>query len=54
MLILREGTVEVTIEGKTTRLEPGSVAFVASNEEHGWRTVGDGPALYFILTLGKI
>jgi quercetin dioxygenase-like cupin family protein len=54
MLILREGSVEVTIEGKTTRLEPGSVAFVASNEEHGWRNVGEGPARYFILTLGKI
>jgi quercetin dioxygenase-like cupin family protein len=53
MLILREGTVEVTIEGKTTRLEPGSVAFVASNEEHGWRNVGTGPARYFILTLGR-
>jgi len=52
MLILREGTVEVTIEGKTTQLEPGSVAFVASNEEHGWRNVGTGPARYFILALG--
>lgn len=52
MLILREGTVEVTIEGKTTRLEPGSVAFVASNEEHGWRNVGATPARYFILALG--
>jgi quercetin dioxygenase-like cupin family protein len=52
MLILRQGTVEVTIEGKTTRLEPGSVAFVASNEEHGWRNVGDGPARYFIIALG--
>jgi quercetin dioxygenase-like cupin family protein len=52
MLILREGTVEVTIEGKTTRLEPGSIAYVASNEEHGWRNVGEGPARYFILTLG--
>jgi quercetin dioxygenase-like cupin family protein len=53
MLILREGTVEVTIEGKTTRLEPGSVAYVASNEEHGWRNVGQGPARYFILTFGR-
>lgn len=52
LLILREGTVEVTIEGKTSRLEPGSVAFVASNEEHGWRNVGNGKARYFILALG--
>ncbi len=53
MLILREGTVEVTIEGKTTRLEPGSVAFVASNEEHGWRNVGNTPARYFVIALGR-
>ena len=52
MLILSEGSVEVMIEGKTTRLEPGSVAFVASNEEHGWKNVGDGPARYFILAFG--
>jgi quercetin dioxygenase-like cupin family protein len=52
MLILREGTVEVTIEGKTTRLEPGAVTFVASNEEHGWRNVGTGPARYFVIALG--
>jgi quercetin dioxygenase-like cupin family protein len=53
LLVLREGTVEVTIEGKTSRLEPGSVAYVASNEEHGWRNVGTGPARYFIFALGR-
>jgi quercetin dioxygenase-like cupin family protein len=53
LLILREGTVEVNIEGKTTRLESGSVAFVASNEEHGWRNVGNGPAKYFVIALGR-
>jgi quercetin dioxygenase-like cupin family protein len=52
MLILREGTVEVTIEGKTSRAEPGAVVYVASNEEHGWRNVGTGPARYFIVALG--
>src|SRR4051812_12083148 len=36
MVLLREGVLEVTIKGKTTRLTPGSVAYVASNEEHGW------------------
>ena len=49
--MLREGTMEVTIEGKTTRLGPGSVVFVASNEEHGWKNVGTDRAKYFVLAL---
>jgi quercetin dioxygenase-like cupin family protein len=53
MLLIREGTLEVTISGKSTRLGPGSVAFVASNEEHGWKNVGDTRARYFVLALGK-
>jgi quercetin dioxygenase-like cupin family protein len=51
MMMLREGTMEVTIEGKTTRLGPGSVVFVASNEEHGWKNVGTDRAKYFVLAL---
>jgi len=35
MFLVREGTLEVTIAGRTSRLGPGSVAFVASNDEHG-------------------
>jgi quercetin dioxygenase-like cupin family protein len=52
LFILREGTVEVTIKDQTTRLEPGSVAYVASNEEHGWRNVGTTPARYYVIALG--
>ena len=53
MVMLREGTLEVTISGKSSRLTPGSVAYVASNEEHGWRNVGEGRASYFVLALGR-
>ena len=52
MLLIREGILEVTIVGKTTRLGPGSVAFLASNQEHGWRNAGATPAMYFVLALG--
>ena len=52
MLLIREGLLEVTIAGKATRLGPGSVAYLASNQEHGWRNVGGAPARYFVLALG--
>jgi mannose-6-phosphate isomerase-like protein (cupin superfamily) len=43
----------VTIAGRSSRLGPGSVAFVASNEEHGIRNAGSAHAQYFVLALGK-
>jgi mannose-6-phosphate isomerase-like protein (cupin superfamily) len=52
-VFLKEGTLEVTVLGKATRIGPGSVAYVNSNEEHGWKNVGDGPATYFVLALGR-
>ncbi|MCI0423773.1 MAG: cupin domain-containing protein [Acidobacteria bacterium] len=53
MIMIREGTLEVTIAGRSSRLGPGSVAYVASNEEHGWRNVGTTRAQYFVLALGR-
>jgi quercetin dioxygenase-like cupin family protein len=53
MILVQSGTVEVTISGKKANLGPGSSAYVASNEEHGWRNIGEGPALYFVLALGR-
>lgn len=53
MVMVQRGTLEVTIEGKSTRLGPGSVGYVASNELHGWKNVGDVPCEYFVLALGR-
>jgi mannose-6-phosphate isomerase-like protein (cupin superfamily) len=53
MMLIREGTLEVTISGKSTRIGPGSVAYIASNEEHGLRNVGTTPAKYFVIALGR-
>lgn len=53
MIMIREGTLEVTITGHTTQIGPGSVAYVASGEEHGWRNVGSSQAHYFVLALGR-
>lgn len=53
LMMIREGSLEVTIAGKVSVLTPGSVAFVAPNEEHGWRNVGGTTAHYFVMTLGR-
>ena len=53
MVILHQGTLEVTIMGRSVNLEPGSVAYVASGEEHGWRNVGTTQAQYYVLALGR-
>ncbi len=52
MWLIREGTVEITINGKPHRLGPGSLAFVPSNEEHGITNPGDTPATYFVVAVG--
>ena len=53
MLMLREGTLEVTIEDKVTKIGPGGVVYVASNEQHGWKNVGETTAHYFVMALGR-
>ena len=52
VIAVREGLVEVTISGKTVKLGPGGMAYVASNEEHGWKNAGNTQAHYIVITLG--
>jgi len=53
MVLLQSGKLQVTIEGHATEIGPGSVAYVRSNEQHGWKNVGDGPAQYFVVAIGR-
>jgi mannose-6-phosphate isomerase-like protein (cupin superfamily) len=52
MWLIREGTVELTVEGKSTQMGPGSVGFVRTNEEHGIKNIGTQPATYFVVAIG--
>ena len=53
IVMVREGTLEVTIEGKVTMAGPGSVVCVASNDFHGWKNAGSTHAHYFVLAVGR-
>jgi quercetin dioxygenase-like cupin family protein len=49
LVIIREGTVESTVNGITKRIGPGSVIFQASNQLHGLRNVGTTRAVYHVI-----
>ena len=53
VMFLREGTLEVTIDGAVSTLGPGSIAFCASNSFHGWKNIGSTRASYFVMALGR-
>ncbi len=52
--LIREGTVELTINGQRHRLGPGSAAFASSNDEHSIKNIGTGPAWYFVVAIGPM
>lgn len=53
LMMLREGTLEVTIEGNVTTIGPGSAVYLKSGELHGWKNVGTVNAQYFVIALGR-
>jgi len=46
MTIVKEGTVEVLVNGELKRVGPGSVVFQAANQLHSIKNVGTTPAVY--------
>ena len=52
MWLVRGGTVQLTINGTSHVMGPGSVGFVHSNDEHGIKNVGATPATYFVVAVG--
>jgi mannose-6-phosphate isomerase-like protein (cupin superfamily) len=53
MWLIREGTVELTINGTKSVIGPGGLGFVRSNEEHGIRNIGATAANYFVVAIGQ-
>lgn len=49
LVIVKEGTVEVLVDGQLKRVGPGSVVFNASNQMHSLRNIGEGPATYHVI-----
>ncbi len=49
LIIVREGTIESSMNGVTRRAGPGSILFHASNEPHTVTNVGDVPATYHVI-----
>ena len=50
LVVLREGTLEATVNDRVIALSAGSVLFIAPNDLHGWQNKGETPAKYFIIT----
>ncbi len=48
LVIVKEGLIEVTINGHAQRAGPGSVFFFGSGDLHGMRNVGSTRSTYFV------
>jgi mannose-6-phosphate isomerase-like protein (cupin superfamily) len=53
MMLVREGTMELTVSGHPLKLGPGDVGYIGSNELHNAKNVGSTRAHYFIVNLGR-
>ena len=51
LILVKEGTLEVTINGVARPAGPGAVVFFASNDVHGLRNAGGTPATYYVLRI---
>jgi quercetin dioxygenase-like cupin family protein len=51
IVLVKEGQMDVTINGRTQRAGPGSIVLITSGDEHGWKNVGDTTATYYVIRL---
>ena len=46
-MLVTEGTGEITVDGKTTQVGPGSMMYCAGNKLHGITNTGKTPLLFY-------
>jgi quercetin dioxygenase-like cupin family protein len=51
VVLLREGTLEVNLNGQTERATPGSVLFFSSGDLHNMKNVGTTPVVMHIIRM---
>jgi len=49
LVVIKEGTLEINIDGKKQIAGPGSMIFYAANENENMTNVGKTPATYYVL-----
>lgn len=51
-IVVQQGTVEFEHDGRSERVGPGGVIYVAFGTMHRLRNVGEGPAKYVVVAIG--
>lgn len=51
LVILKEGTMEIRVNGKAQQAGPGSVWFFAANDLHGMKNIGTTRASYYVIRI---
>jgi quercetin dioxygenase-like cupin family protein len=55
MMMVVNGSLDFTVNGKTTSLGPGGLGFAGSNDEHGVKNPSaDSKARYFVVAFGPV
>ncbi len=54
LLLVRSGTIVFITESAPVRVTAGGAAYCAPNELHGFKNVGDGEAMYFVVKVGAV
>jgi XRE family transcriptional regulator, regulator of sulfur utilization len=49
LVIIKEGTLEINIDGKKQTVGPGSAVFYSANENENMTNVGTTPATYYVI-----
>ncbi|RXH56762.1 cupin domain-containing protein [Granulicella sibirica] len=53
IILIRKGTIAFEHDGKAEHAGPGAVIFVGSETMHTVRNVGEEPAEYFVIVIGR-